>query len=495
MAIKEEKVTLNNENKSSQSPGFLIPMLVVATAQLTLVMDDTISNIALPSIQRELEISAANLPWVINAYILCFGALLIFGGKVGDLFGKKDVLKTGVIVFTVASFLSGIAPNGTFLITARSLQGIGAALAAPNALALISTTFPKGKLRNKALALYGAMSGLGIVIGLLLGGLLTNTLGWRWVYFITIPIGLLVLFGIRNLTDAEKSSGRLDIFGAITSTTGMAALLYGVTRGGEHGLDTITLTSFILAVALLAIFIIGQAKGKSPLLPLHIFKDRSRSGAYIAMLLLAFGPMGAFYLITLYMQIVLGYSPLNTGLAWLPFSIGVILASGISSKLIERFSPKGMIAFGMILASAGMFWLSLIGVQGSYVTDILPGIFILSFGFGFTFVPLTETVVSNVKNKDSGIASAMLNSSQQIGVALGLAVLSTIAVSISDGVLPNALRTLTEAKATQNIHLLETASNALVSGYTSGLTVGSIILLIGAVMSFILIKGKAKRTP
>ena len=422
------------------------------------------------------------------------GSLLIFGGKVGDLFGKKKVLKTGIIVFTVASFLSGIATNGTFLIIARILQGIGAALAAPNALALIATTFPKGKLRNKALALYGAMSGLGIVIGLLLGGLLTNTLGWRWVYFITVPIGLAVLLGIRSLSDAEKSSGRLDIFGAITSTVGMAALLFGVTRGGEHGwYDSITWYSFILAIALLGVFFISQAKGKNPLLPLNIFKNRSRSGAYLGMLLLAFGPMGAFYLITLYMQFVLGYSPFTTGLAWLPFSGGIILASGISSKLVERFAPKGMIAFGMILAAAGMFWLSLIDVQSTYITDILPGIFILSFGFGFTFIPLTETVVSNVKTEESGIASALLNTSQQIGVALGLAILSTIAVSTTEGVLPDALSILSEAKVAQDNTLLEAASDALVSGYSSGLTVGAIMLFIGAIVSFSLIKGKTTK--
>lgn len=278
------------------APGTLIPLLVIATAQLMLVLDDSIANIALPTIQNELGISAAHLPWVINAYILAFGGLLLFGGRMGDLFGRRRLLQAGMVIFTGASLLAGLADSGAWLIAARGLQGIGAAMTAPNALALIATSFPEGKPRNSAMAVYGAMSGLGIVAGLLLGGVLTDLLGWRWVFYINVPIGLLVLAGSRALVEAELHHGRLNLTGALISVGGVVALVYGITRGGEHGWQHgVTLGAFAVAAILLPLFVLTQARSRDPLLPLDLFKSRNRTGSYAAMLLLAFGPMGAFY--------------------------------------------------------------------------------------------------------------------------------------------------------------------------------------------------------
>ncbi|PYE53936.1 MFS transporter [Deinococcus yavapaiensis] len=293
---------------SPKSSQLGLPLLVIAAAQLMLVLDDSIANVALPTLQRELGISSANLPWVVNAYILAFGALLLFGGRAGDLYGRRRVFQSGLLLFTVASLLVGLAPNAALLIAARALQGVGAALTAPNAFALITTTFPAGATRNKALAVYGAMSGLGIVAGLLLGGLLTGTLGWRWVFFINIPVGLLVLAGTRTLVEAARQPGRLDVLPAITGTLGMASLVYA----GEQGwTDPLTLGAFAGAAVLIPLFLLSQARRANPLLPLGLFRDCNCAGSYLGMLLLAIGPMGTFYLVTLFMQHILGYSPIR----------------------------------------------------------------------------------------------------------------------------------------------------------------------------------------
>jgi len=287
---------------------------VIATAQLMLVLDDSIVNIALPSIQQELGIDAVHLPWIVNAYILAFGALLLLGGRIGDLYGRRRALQAGLVIFVLASLVGGLGLNSGALIGARAVQGLGAALVAPNALALIATTFAERKTRDAALALYGAMSGIGIVIGLLLGGVLTGTLGWRWVFFINIPIGILVLLGSRTLVEAERHPGSLDVRGAVLGTSGMVALVYAITRFGEDGFtDPVGLGLIGAALVLLAVFLKTQARSRTPLVPLSLFRDRGRAGAYATMLLLAIGPMGTFYVITLYLQQVQHYSPLQTG--------------------------------------------------------------------------------------------------------------------------------------------------------------------------------------
>ncbi|MER5173887.1 MFS transporter [Thioclava kandeliae] len=455
------------------------------------VLDDSIANIALPTIQNELAIPSATLPWVINAYILAFGGLLLFGGRLGDLFGRRHLLRIGMALFTLGSLFAGLAQDGTSLIAARGLQGLGAALTAPNALALIATTFPEGPLRSKAMAVYGGMSALGIVLGLLLGGVLTSTLGWRWVFFINIPIGLAVLAGSRILAEAELHRGRIDLAGALTSICGMTALVYGLTRGGEHGWgDPVTLLAFAGAAVLLPLFLILQACAKSPLLPMRLFADRNRTGSYLATAFLAFGPMGAFYLLTLYMQHIETYSPIATGLAWLPFAMGLALGAGISSKLVLRFAPRQVAAPGALMAAAALLWLSRVGQDFTYAIDFLPAAFVLGFGFAMGVVSLTLTAVKGVAVQETGIASALLNASQQIGVAFGLAVLSTVSVTATASHMPDALTALYGARARGNAHTASLAGDALIHGYGLGLVVAAIALVSAALIVAVLVNAK-----
>lgn len=474
--------------------GLGLSLIVIATAQLMMVLDDTIANIALPTLQNELGISAANLPWVINAYILAFGGLLLFGGRLGDLYGRRRMLQVGMVIFTLASLLVGLAYDSVSVIASRGLQGIGAALTAPNALTLIATTFPEGKARNSAIAVYGAMSGLGIIAGLILGGLLTGVLGWRWAFYINVPIGLAVLAGSRTLIEAELHKGRPDLLGALTSIGGMAALVYGITRGGEHGwTDSITLASFVSSAILLPVFLILQARSKDPLLPLRLFSDRNRAGSYLAMLLLGFGPMGMIYLMTLYLQHILGYSPIGTALAFLPFGAGIILGAGISSKLVVQFAPREVAVPGALIGGAGLFWLSTIGPELDYIWHFMPAAFLAAFGFVTAVVALALTAVKGVQAQETGIASALFNASQQIGVALGLAVLSTISVSLTARKLPDALTALYLAREAGDSEMVQTASNALISGYGLALAASGVALVIAAVIAAAFVNVRRER--
>jgi EmrB/QacA subfamily drug resistance transporter len=460
------------------------------------VLDDTIANIALPTLQTDLRISPANLPWVINAYILAFGGLLLFGGRLGDLYGRRRMLQIGMATFTIASLLVGLAQGETSIVASRFLQGVGAALTAPNALALIATNFPEGTARNKAMAVYGAMSGLGIIAGLILGGLLTGLFGWRWAFFINIPIGLAVLAGSRTLIEADLHKGRPDLAGAITSIGGMAALVYGITRGGEHGwTDDITLAAFAAAAVLLPLVVILQARNKDPLLPLRLFKDRNRVGSYLAMLLLGFGPMGMIYLLTLYLQHILGYSPLRTALAFLPFGAGIILGAGISSKLVTRFAPRTVAVPGALIGGAALSWLSTIGQKLDYVWHFMPAAFLTAFGFVTAVIALALTAVKGVTAQEAGIASALFNASQQIGVAFGLALLSTISVTATARKLPDALNALYRAREAGDVVSAQAASDALVHGYGLGLWASAIALIGAAIFIAILVNAKRTEVP
>ncbi|CAL9667166.1 putative MFS-type transporter EfpA [Streptomyces sp. enrichment culture] len=446
----------------------MIPLLVIATAQLMLVLDDSIVNIALPSIQREFGVTAEHLPWVVNAYILAFGSLLLLGGRMGDLWGRRRVLQLGIAVFIIASLAGGLGQNVTMLVVARAVQGIGAALTAPNALALIATNFPDRKMRDLALSLYGAMSALGIVVGLLLGGVLTDLLGWRWVFFINIPIGLLVLLGSRTLVAADRHPGRVGAVGAVLGTGGMVTLVYAITRFGEDGFtDPVALVLLAAAVVLLVAFVLTQARSSSPLVPLSLFKDRNRSGAYLTMLLLAIGPMGAFYVITLYLQQVQQFSPLRTGVAWLPFAAGLVLGAGAAPKLLLTIAPRFVAALGALLSALAAFWFSTITVDTGYWLHLAPAMFVLALGFGLGILALTQAAVYGVDADKAGIASALLNSAQQIGVALGLAVLAGVAATVT---------------AQPEKTMLGTGE-ALVAGYGTALTVAAGILLAAGLLA------------
>jgi EmrB/QacA subfamily drug resistance transporter len=464
--------------------GLDLSLLVIAMAQLMLVLDDTIANIALPSIQRELSVPASTLPWIINAYILAFGGLLLFGGRVGDLFGRRRVFRAGLGLFTVASLVGGLGVNAEMLIGARALQGLGAALTAPNALALIATNFPVGKPRNSAMAVYGAMSALGITIGVLLGGVLTGTLGWRWVFFINIPIGLAVLAGSGVLGEGERNAGKLDTPGALTGTSAMVALTYGITHAAEHGWsDAVTLGALGAALVLGLIFLRLQARGANPMLPLGLFRDPNRSGSYATMLFVGAGLMGTFYLLALYLQQALGFSPLWAGVASLPFSAGIILGAGISSKLVERLAPRLVAGPGLLLGALGMFWLSALAVDSSYAAHVMPALFVTSFGLGMAAVTMTLTAVHGVAEDRAGVASALVNMAQQIGAALGLAVFTAIAVSTANGQVSGASEALQESIARGEATAVARAAEALTYGYTAAFLAGAGLLLIAGVVA------------
>ncbi|MFD7477634.1 MFS transporter [Streptomyces sp. NPDC059837] len=473
-----------------------LALFVIAAAQLMVVLDATITNIALPAIQTDLGMSDANLAWVVNSYALAFGGLLLLGGKAGDLFGRRKMFQVGIAVFTLASLLGGLAPNEGLLIGARILQGVGAALAAPSALALITTTFPAGRSRNTAMGVYAAMGGVGATVGLLLGGALTDALDWRWVFFVNIPIGLAVLAGTRTLVEAERHPGRLDVPGAITGTGGLIALVYGITRGGEHGwTGGLTLASFAAAAVLLVAFLFLQARTADPMMPLRLFKDRTRSGSYATMLFIGAGMFATFYFLTLYMQLILGYSPVRTGFAYLPFSFGMATAAGISSKLVARLAPRLIAGPGLLVAAVGMFWFATLEPDSSYAAHLMPAMFVTALGLGMSFVPMTLGAVSGVSHQDTGVASALLNTAQQIGGALGLAVLSTISTSAADDKLPEAAGSLYQGLASKDFALVAKAGDALTHGYTMAFVAAAVMFLAGLVVTaFAIDAGKQRHS-
>ncbi|MGW2050464.1 MFS transporter [Streptomyces sp. NPDC001858] len=471
-----------------------LALLVIAAAQLMLILDATITNIALPAIQTEFDVSDANLAWIVNSYALAFGGLLLLGGRAGDLYGRRRVFRTGIAVFTLASLLGGLAPDEGLLIVARVLQGVGAALAAPSALALITTTFPAGKERNKAMGVYAAMAGIGATVGLLLGGVLTDALDWRWVFFVNIPIGAAVLAGTRLLVEAERHPGRLDVPGAVTGTGGLLSLVYGITRGGEHGwTNGLTLASFALAAVLLSVFVLVQQRVEHPILPLNLFKDRTRSGSYATMLFIGAGMIAFFYFLTLYMQLVLGYSAVKTGFAYLPFSLGMGIAAGVSSKLVTHVAPRIVAAPGLLVAAAGMFWFTALTPDSSFTTHLMPAMFVTALGLGMSFVPMTLGAVNAVAHQETGVASALLNTAQQIGGALGLAVLSTISTTAADDRLPQAAAALYRGLATHDPDLIGKAGEALTHGYTVAFAATAVMFIAALAVTAIAVDAKKQQ--
>ncbi len=466
-------------------------MIVIAAAQLMVVLDGTITNIALPSIQEELDVPASNLAWIVNSYALAFGALLLLGGRSGDIFGRRRMFRIGIVVFTIASMLGGFATNEALLIGARVLQGVGGAIAAPTALSLIAVNFPEGPQRNRAMGVYAAMAGLGSTVGLLLGGVLTDYLDWRWVFFVNVPIGIAVLAGTLVLSEGDRNTGRLDVPGALTATGGLLALVYAITRVGEHSwTNNITLGCFAAAAVLLTAFIVWQLRTSHPMLPLRLFASRSRSGSYATMLFIGAGMFATFYFLTLYMQQILGYSPVKTGFAYLPFSIGMGIAAAASSKLAERLPPRLIAAPGLLIGTAGMAWFSTLQPDSDYFTHLMPAMFLTAIGLGTSFVPMTLGAVSQVRDEDTGIASALLNTAQQVGGALGLGVLTTIATTSSNHQLPEAAAGFFRGLATGDPTLIQTAAAALTHGYTIAFMVASAFFIVGVVITVVAINAR-----
>ncbi|MEU6123373.1 MFS transporter [Streptomyces sp. NPDC047123] len=473
-----------------------LALFVIAAAQLMVVLDGTITNIALPSIQTALDVSDANLAWIVNSYALAFGGLLLIGGRAGDLFGRRRMFQVGIVLFTLASLLGGLAPNEGLLIGARVLQGVGAAIAAPSALSLITTTFPEGGPRNRAMGVYAAMAGIGATVGLLLGGVLTDVLDWRWVFFVNIPIGLAVLAGTRTLVEAERDRGRLDIPGTLTGTGGLIALVYGITRGGEHGwTEAPTLTCFALAAVLLVAFLAVQSRTAHPMMPLRLFRDRNRSGSYATMLFIGAGMIATFYFLTLYLQLILGYSAVETGFANLPFSLGMGVAAALSAKLVTRLAPRAIAGPGLLVAAIGMFWFATLTPDSSYAGHLMPAMFVTALGLGMGFVPMTLGAVSGVDHQDAGIASALLNTAQQIGGALGLAVLSTVSASAANDRLPDAAASFYRALATDDRAAAAKGAEALTHGYTMAFVGAGVMFLAGVLVTVLAITAGRQQSP
>jgi EmrB/QacA subfamily drug resistance transporter len=407
-------------------PG--IALTVIAACQLMVVLDATIVNIALPHIQESLKFSTTDLTWVVSAYTLTFGGLLLLGGRAGDILGRRRVFMTGILVFTLASLLGGLAQEPWQLLAARALQGVGGAIASPTSLALITTTFPEGPERNRAFGVFAAVSAGGGAIGLLAGGMLTEWLDWRWVLFVNVPIGVLIaVLAPMYISESERHPGRFDIAGALTSTAGMASLVYGFIRAAEEGWrDGLTIGSFAAAVVLLLAFGYIESRAKEPITPLRMFADRNRSGTYVIMLSLAAAMFGMFFFIVLFVQNVLRYTPIEAGLAFLPVTVAIVTGAGLSQRFLPVLGPKPFMLGGSTLVALGLAWQTLISPDSSYVSGVLGPMLLFGFGMGLNFVTLTLTAVSGVAPHEAGAASGLLNATQQVGGSLGLSILTTV---------------------------------------------------------------------
>ena len=404
-----------------------LALTVIAASQLMVVLDATIVNIALPQVQQALGFSTTDLSWVLNAYTLTFGGLLLLGGRAGDILGRRRVFIAGILIFTLASFLGGLATSSGWLLAARALQGVGGAIAAPTALALITTNFAEGTERNRAFGVFGAVAGAGGALGLLAGGMLTSWLSWRWVLFVNVPIGiLLAALAPLYITESERQPGRFDLAGALTSTAGMTALVYGFISAAQDGwTDPTTVGSFTAAVVLLAAFLSIETRTRQPITPLHMFADRNRAGSYAIMLSLAAAMFGMFFFLTLFVQDVLGYSPLRAGLSFLPVTAGIIISSQFAARSLPRLGPKRLMTTGALLAVIGLAWLTQVSVDSGYVTGLLAPMVVFALGMGLLFVPLTVVAVAGVPPHEAGAASSLLNVMQQVGGSLGLSILVT----------------------------------------------------------------------
>jgi EmrB/QacA subfamily drug resistance transporter len=405
-----------------------VALAVIAASQLMVVLDVTIVNIALPQIQRSLGFATTDLSWVLNAYTLTFGGLLLLGGRAGDILGRRRVFVAGILLFTLASLLGGLATSAGWLLAARALQGLGGAIAAPTALALITTNFAEGEQRNRAFGVFAAVAVAGGAIGLLAGGMLTSWLSWRWVLFVNVPIGiLLALAAPRYLSESERQAGRFDLAGALTSTAGMAALVYGFIRAAQDGWSNpATLGSFTVAAVLLATFFRIETRTSQPITPLHLFADRDRAGSYVIMLALSAAMVGMFFFLTLFVQDVLGYSPLRAGFAFLPITAAIVTSSQFAARSLLRIGPKRLMIAGALFGVVGLAWLTQVSVTSGYLDGILGPMLVFGLGMGLLFVPSTIIAVSGVPPHETGAASSLLNVMQQVGGSLGLSILVTV---------------------------------------------------------------------
>ncbi|MET8946554.1 MFS transporter [Streptomyces sp. NPDC004542] len=403
-------------------------LLVIVTAYLMVGVDSTVVNVALPDIQRGLHFSRTGLSWVLNAYTLAFGGLLLLGGRVGDILGRRRTLTAGVLLFAASSLLGGLATDGGWLLAARALQGVGGALIAPSTLALITTGFPDGPRRHHALSVYASMAGIGGSVGLVLGGMLTSWASWRWALLVNVPIGLALTLALpRFVTETPRHTGRFDAAGALTGTAGITSLVYAFIRVSEQGWsDGQALLGFAAAAALLAAFVLIEARAGQPIMPLRLFADRDRAGGYASIMLLPAGLFGAFYFLTLIGQQVLGFSPLRAGFAFLPLTLVMFTTVRLVPRLLARFGVRPVLLTGMTLITAASAWLWRLRPGDGYLTGLLGPLLLMGLGVGLSFMPLNATILARIEPREAGAASGLLQTLQWLGGTLGLSVLVTV---------------------------------------------------------------------
>jgi EmrB/QacA subfamily drug resistance transporter len=459
-----------------------IALILLCVAQFVVVLDASIVNVALPSIGKGLDFSEENLPWVVNAYVIAFGGFLLLGGRAADLLGRRRVFMAGLLVVAVSSLLAGFAANQGQLIAGRAAQGLGAAIISPAALSIVTTLFRDGAERNKALGAWGAVAGSAGAAGVLLGGILTDGLGWEWVLWVNVPVSLIALAltpGLIPESRSESATRHFDAAGAVSVTAGLSVLAYALLDASSAGWGSAKIVSLlVVSAALLAAFVAIELRSKAPLVPFRIFRLRTLTGANIVGILLGASLFSMFFFISLYMQQVLGYSPIHAGLSYLPLAVTIIVAAGVGGQLVTRFGFKPILAAGMAFVGVGLVYWSQVSVGGGFLTDILGPSLLAAIGLGFGFVTSTIAAVSGVREHEQGLASGLINTSQQIGGALGLAVLSTIATSRTDHVMASGASSL---------------PNALTEGFQSAFLGGAVIAALGVIATLILIRTRDSR--
>ncbi len=451
-----------------------VTLVLVCLAQFMVILDATIVNVALPTIQRELAFSQTSLQWVINSYTLMFGGFLLLGGRAADIVGRKRIFIAGVLLFSVASLLNGLSTSSEMLVIFRGLQGLGGALVSPAALSIITTTFEEGPDRTKALGVWSAIAAGGGAFGLLLGGILTESLSWEWIFFVNVPIGVVTAVLSARLIPESRAerTGAFDVLGAVAVTAGLIVLVYAIVKAQAFGWGSArTLGLAAVAVALLAAFLVVERRIPGPLVRLSIFRIRSLAVANGVLLLVAGGLFAMFFFASLYVQGILGFSPLKAGLAFLPVTAGIVVGAGVAQLLTRLVGVRVTAIGGMAVAAVGLYLLSGTPVDGTYAADLLPGLLVMSFGMGNTFVPITLIATTNVETRDAGLASGLFNTSQQIGGALGLAVLSTLA-----------------ADKTVDVEPALGHAAALVEGFQVAFTAAAILVAVGAVLLAVLLR-------
>lgn len=464
-------MTTNNISVSNLAPDRWRTLFVIAIAQLMVVLDASIVNIAIPSAKADLGISDANQQWVVTAYTLAFGSLLLLGGRIADFVGRKKIFIIGLLGFAAASALGGIASTQGLLFASRGLQGVFGALLAPAALSIVSVTFTDPKERARAFGVYGAISGGGAAIGLILGGTLTEYFSWRWCLGVNTPIALVAGLLAFKYVHESKAGGdhSYDLPGTLTASAGLFALVYGFNEAATKGWSANITIAFLAASAILLIaFFIFEKKVKNPLMPLRIISERNRGGSYLGSLVVGAGLFSMFLFLGIYLQSVLGYTPLKAGFAFMPFTAGIIVFAGVASQLLPKVGPRPLMVPGLLAAAVGLLLLTQITPETSYVTHVLPALLIMSSGMALVFIPLSTTALHGVGNRDAGVASALINTSQQVGGSLGTALLNTVAA------------TATTSYMTANT--TKSPLFGLTHGFTIAFTVSAALLVVGAIV-------------